>query len=325
MTADFADALIASSPDGLLLVDAAGSIVLANPTAAALFGRTADALVGLPVEVLVPSEHRARHVRHRDGYAAAPTARPMGSGLRLLAEHADGTLFPVEISLSPISLDGERHTIATVRDVSERQDARAHAALMDERERIARDLHDTVIQELFAAGMTLEAIAATIDPPSTGDRVRDVIGQLDDVIRQIRNSIHQLGQVTVDARPSSRLAELIDDRAAHLGFAPRLRIEGELDDLPDELAEQLLATASEALSNVVRHAGASAVLVDVRASDPVLSLEVHDDGVGLPRRPATGRGLANMSGRAADLGGRCTLEPADGGGTVLRWQVPLRR
>ncbi len=145
-----AEALIAASPDGLLLVDHDGIILLANPVAAAMFGRSA--LVGSAVEELMPHEFRAGHPRLREAYANHATSRPMGTGLRLFGQRADGEMFPVEISLSPIELDDGPHTIATIRDISDRQESAAQMAMLQDRERIARDLHDMVIQRLFARG-----------------------------------------------------------------------------------------------------------------------------------------------------------------------------
>ncbi|WP_158412138.1 sensor histidine kinase [Ilumatobacter nonamiensis] len=319
-----AAALIDSSPDGLLLVDRNGDITMANPAAAQIFGRTQDELLGTTVESLVPAEQRARHVEHRERYIESPTTRPMGSGLRLLAEHADGTLFPVEISLSPVDL-GEVRFIATVRDVSERQEARARVALHEDRERIARDLHDFVIQHLFAAGMSLSAIAQQVTPRSTADQLEGITDQLDDAIAEIRRTIYRLGQDEANEITSTRIMQIVDDHAVRLGFAPTLDITGDVDSIATDVGEHLSATLTEALSNVVRHAHASTVDVGVRADGRTLDLEVTDDGVGVDGAVKPLGGLANMTWRAEQLGGGCTIRRAESaGGTVLIWSVPLR-
>lgn len=318
-----AAALVDSSPDGLLLVDRGGTITLANPSAAQIFGRSTDELVGLPVEVLVPVEQREEHVRHRTDYVESPMQRPMGSGLQLLAEHADGSLFPVEISLSPISLEGEPQTIATVRDVSDRQDALARVALMQDRERIARDLHDTVIQQLFAAGMNIEAIAETAGSTTVTERLRAVAEHLDGTIHELRNAILQLGQLAEQESLSARIDALVDDRATQLGFAPTATLADEIDELPQDLAEHLLATLSEALSNVARHAEATAATVTVRCNDRMVELVVTDDGAGYDTHSTGDGGVSNMSWRASELGGTCTVGPAEPTGTAVVWRVPL--
>src|SRR6056297_598936 len=108
--AAIAGALIDSAPDGLLLVDADGTIHLANPVAATLFGRSAEEMVGSSVDELVPPEFRASHPHRRKEYTDTPAARPMGTGLELFAHHSSGAMFPVEVSLSPCVIDGETFT-----------------------------------------------------------------------------------------------------------------------------------------------------------------------------------------------------------------------
>ncbi len=249
----FARALIESCPDGLMLVDEDGTIIVANPVLAEMFGR--PDLVGSCVDDLVPPEFRDVHAGHRSRYGAHPAVRPMGSGPRLFAEHADGRMFPVEISLSPVTIDDRQHTIATVRDVTDRQESATEMAMLQDRERIARDLHDMIIQRLFAAGMSLQAVQSQALPP-VAERIASVIDELDDTIRELRAAIFRLGHQTERRSLSAQLTELVHDRARHLGFEPELRLGGDIDDLPEFIADQLVATVSEGLSNIVRHANA---------------------------------------------------------------------
>ncbi len=320
--AELAGALIDSCPDGLLLVDADGIIRLANPVAGGLFGRTEDDLVGSSVDDLVPPEFRRTHAQRRDDYADHPTNRPMGSGLELFAQHSSGAMFPVEISLSPCTIDGTLFTIATIRDVSDRQESASQMAMMQDRERIARDLHDMVIQRIFAAGMNLQAVQSTAQPQMVADRIGSTINELDDTIRELRAAIFRLGQHDERRTLSAQLTELVHERARHLGFEPVLRLSGDLDQLPDFIADQLVATVTEGLSNVVRHARATAAEVRVEHVGDTLSLLITDDGVGLPNEPKRSGGLSNMMWRAAELGGSCTVGPNEPAGTRLRWNVP---
>ena len=320
---DLASTLLDSSPDGLLLVDALGTIVLANQTATEIFGHPLDKLTGMSVDDLVPAERRKGHAGLRARYAVHPTRRPMGTGLQLLAEHADGSLFPVEISLSPVRHAGIDATIATVRDVSERQADIAQMALLRDRERIARDIHDMVIQRLFAAGMSLQAVAGAARPPHVAERIVGVIEELDGTIRELRSAIFQLSLHDAQLSVSDRITAVVDERAKHLGFQPDLHLEGEFDDLGGDVAEQLIATLGEALSNVVRHAEATAVSVEV-VSDDRIQLRVIDDGIGLAGSRRQHGGISNMTYRASALGGSCTVEPRPEGGTLVDWSVPLR-
>jgi len=320
--AELAGALIDSSPDGLLLVDADGIIRVANPVAGKLFGKTQEEFVGSSIDELVPLEFRRSHPQRRADFATTPSSRPMGTGLQLFAQHSSGDMFPVEISLSPCTLEGELFTIATVRDVSERQESASRMAMLQDRERIARDLHDMVIQRIFAAGMSLQAVQAAAQPTIVADRIGATINELDDTIRELRSAIFQLGHHGERRTLSAQITELVHERARHLGFEPTLRLVGDVDSLPDFIADQLVATVTEGLSNVVRHADATSADVHVERLTDGLSLRISDNGVGIPNEPKRSGGLSNMMWRAAELGGSCTVGPNDPAGTQLHWHVP---
>ena len=318
-----ANAMLDASPDGVLLVRADGGIAFANVAASDLFGRSRDELCELTVEDLMPSDARAGHVARRRGYSAAPTRRPMDTGLQLYAERADSSLVPVEISLSPITIDGDVHTIATVRDVSERSETIAKVALLSERERIARDIHDMVIQRLFAAGMSLQAVVGLAEPPMVSERIENVVDELDDTIRELRSAIFQLG--VPEARQSlvTHLAAVVDARSDQLGFAPELRIIGDIDGVPDFVGEQLIATVTEALSNVARHANATETAVTIVFDEGALRLTVADNGIGIVGAPKPSGGLSNIVWRATELGGTCLVQSGTPTGTVISWQIPV--
>ena len=197
--------------------------------------------------------------------------------------------------------------------------------VFEDRDRIARDLHDLVIQRLYATGMSLQGASSLITSPEVASRVSRSVDALDDTIREIRSAIFAL-QTHPEGRPASvraRILYVVQEMAPALGFAPSLQLDGQLDTaLPDDVAEQLLTALREALSNAARHASASRVDVTIRA-ERELRLTVRDDGVGIS---ADGRrsGLRNLERRAAGLGGTLQASPAQGGGTELIWCVPLR-
>jgi signal transduction histidine kinase len=204
-----------------------------------------------------------------------------------------------------------------------RKDAQ-RLALFEDRDRIARDLHDLVIQRLFATGMSLQGSAGLIADPEAANRVGQAVDALDETIRDIRSAIFTL-QSRPQPRPAgirARILEVIGEMTETLGFAPSVRMEERLDAVvPAEIAEQLLAVLREALSNVARHAAASRVSVAVTAGSG-LTLTVRDDGSGI--KGSTRRsGLANLAGRARKLGGTLRAGPAEGGGTELEWRIPL--
>lgn len=318
-----AAAMLDASPDGVLLVNGDGGIAFANVAAAELFGRDRGELIEMVVEDLMPPDVRAGHVARRKGYNAAPSRRPMDTGLQLYAQRGDLSMVPVEISLSPVTVEGEVCTIVTVRDVSERSETMAKVALLTERERIARDIHDMVIQRLFAAGMSLQAVVGLATPPMVAERVSNVVDELDDTIRELRSAIFQLG--VPDARQSlvAHLAAVVDARGEQLGFTPDLRIIGDIDTVPDFVGEQLVATVTEALSNVARHAKATESEVTVVLDDGAIRLTVADNGIGIAGTPKPNGGLSNIVWRATELGGTCLVQAGSPAGTVISWHVPV--
>ncbi|HWD54705.1 MAG TPA: ATP-binding protein [Acidimicrobiales bacterium] len=199
--------------------------------------------------------------------------------------------------------------------------------MANERDRIARDLHDLVIQRVFGVGMRLTSMLGGL-PASTGERVREVVDELDKVIADIRTTIFDLQAQRTAARGLRRgVLQLSSDASERLDFRPRVHFDGPIDTAVDrEMADQLLAVLRESLSNIIRHAGASAVEVTVAAEHDDLVLRVADDGVG-PAPPDTrvsGFGLRNMESRARSLGGTCRVRANEPRGTVVEWRVPLR-
>jgi two-component system sensor histidine kinase DevS len=199
------------------------------------------------------------------------------------------------------------------------------AALYGDRDRIARDLHDLVIQRLFATGMRLDSVAGRIEDAPARERVLAAVEDLDGTIREIRTAIYSL-QSTRGAAPGgvrARILAAVEAAVGEDGLASSLQFDGPVDSLVSpETAEQLLAVVREAVSNVNRHAQASRVRLVVSATRDRLTLDVNDDGVGLPP-DAPRSGLTNMEQRAALLGGTFTVGPGEQGGTELRWTVPL--
>jgi len=202
------------------------------------------------------------------------------------------------------------------------QEERELLVVLEDRERIARDLHDVVIQRLFATGMQLQGIAPHALRPETAERINTAVDDLDATIRDIRRSIFEL-RAPVGASLRTELRDAVDAATATLGFRPTMDVSGPVDSaVPDDVVPELLAVVREALSNVARHARAGAVRVSVRAAGGEVVIQIEDDGVGTD--PATARGgLINMAERAGDLGGSCTISAAAAGGTVVTWRVPL--
>jgi signal transduction histidine kinase len=208
-------------------------------------------------------------------------------------------------------------------ELAEARAEQQRAAMLDERDRIAADLHDQVIQRLFAAGLSLQSAATSMGPGRAADRILATVADLDATISQIRTSIFELHDQHA-AAPDGLRARLVDvaaDAAKALGFDPTVRFDGPVDTLPSDTADDLVAVLREALANVARHARAGSASVELSVRPERLSLVVHDDGIGITTT-ARSSGLANMRRRAERHHGECHVTPRQPGGTTVRWTIP---
>ncbi len=211
------------------------------------------------------------------------------------------------------------------------ENARLHARVgelrvVEDRERIARDLHDTVIQRLFATGLALQGAAARAGDPELVERLQHAVEDLDDTVRHIRTTIFELQRQRIPGRSiRQEVLDLVSEAAEPAGVDHVVRFDGPVDlVVPDDVADQLVAVVREAVTNVAKHAGARTVTVDLDVSDDHLELQVADDGRGLPEvLRDDGHGLRNLRARAQRMGGEMVVEPGERGGTVLVWRVPI--
>jgi two-component system sensor histidine kinase DevS len=477
--------VFSASPDAVVVIDAHYRIVLASPAVTALFGYDSEELLGQSIDLLVPDSRRELHVDHLRRFFEAPHPREMGVGLDLAGRRRDGVELPIDVSLTPVSQDGELYVAAFVRDATERRRAlnrvnavnditkrllagaqmqeilslvaqsarhlcqsdaawiampttvkfeivsvdgegtdvllgvllsgdtsrsaevmrsgqpdviedlstadnvppgvveldlgpglyvpfvadqrrlgtlvlgRVHGqpsfqpldvafaevfagaaataielgsvrseidrlSIIAEDERIARDLHDTVIQELFALGMSLQALSSSTTG-AVGERISAAVESLDDVIRQIRNTIFQLpGRNDVATGLRDEMLRLADRFQHELGVLPRVAFVGPVDiAVPEIVGEHLLQVFGESLSNVGRHAHASKIEAVVAVEGEWLSFSLLDDGVGVGDGPSAGNGIRNMATRAENLGGTFTISRRQPAGTIVEWRVPL--
>ena len=201
-------------------------------------------------------------------------------------------------------------------------------SLVEDRERIGRDLHDTVIQRLFATGLSLQAtIRRAEDQPEVASRLERAVDDIDATVKEIRSTIFSLQRSEPGATSvRSEVLDLVSELTPILPAPPRVGFDGALDTMVRaEIADHLLHVVREALTNVAKHAQASEVRLRLTADHQDVTLTVSDDGTGLPAAPRGGRGLKNLRSRAVDLGGSFSAASrAEGGGTVLTWRVPVR-
>jgi signal transduction histidine kinase len=273
---------------------------------------------------------------HPDSYGFPPNHPPMQSFLGVpirVRNQVFGNLYLTDKTSGEVFTDVDEELVvglaaaAGVAIENARLHAKLHSyALVEDRERIARDLHDTVIQRLFAVGLSLQGTARLVhdNPDVAVERIDSAVDDLDLTVKHIRTAI--FGLEISRARGDGlrhRILSLVAEAVGPLGFEPSVLFDGPVDTgVDDRSADELESTLREALSNVARHARATTVDVELVVGVDVW-LRVVDNGVGPPGPDAPrGKGLANMASRAASLSGTFELRPGDPTGTVVEWRVP---
>lgn len=320
-------AIVQWSDDALFSVKLDGTIQTWNPGAERLFGYSPEEIVNRSAKMVVPvglaDEFDAVLKRVRAG----DQAEAYDTQLR----RTDGSLLDAAVTIS--AMRGTSGAVTgfsvVVRDVTDRlraeaelAAARAEQEVLAERDRMARDLHDRVIQRIFAAGMALQSTATVASQPEVSARIDAIIGELDISIEEIREAIFTLRRARRE--PVSLPAQvllLMSETTAALGFSPEVSLDGPLSDVPDDVCTQLLPVIREALTNIARHADASAASVTLSAG-PELVLRISDNGRGLGDITRMS-GLRNMRERAQILDGTFEVTSDPGAGTRLVWRVPL--
>ena len=320
-----------------------GRMVFVNRLAEDLLGYRRRELIGQPVELLLPEAERVAHAARRDRFVVDGSRRPMGGGLVLAARRKDGSLLPVEIGLGPVESDGEVLVIATLRDVSARLATEAALAKAEEerrnllerlinvaeeeRQRIAADIHDDSVQVLAALALRLEWVAGRIDDP-------ELTHQVEEIGETARASLARLRHLTFELYPPSLeddgLAAVlrlhVDELRSRSGvdFTLDVEVSREPDTQTGIIVYRIV---QEALTNVVKHADARRVRIDLSATEAGVTAHVSDDGVGMASdrasRPEPGHlGLRAMRERAEMAGGWWRIESALGTGTRIEFFVP---
>ena len=241
-------------------------------------------------------------------------------GVIAIARGADQT--PFDDSYLDVVSDFATHAAIALALASAREDAR-QLTLVAERERIAHDLHDHVIQRLFAAGMDLQGTLARARSPEIVDRLNRTLDDLQTIIEEIRTTIFQLKSPlgrTTDFR--QRIQRVVADLTENRDIVTTTRIHGPTTAVGGELAEHAEAVTAEAVSNALRHSGASRLTVEVQVGD-MFVLDIIDNGCGIPADNDRNSGLANMKYRAEQLGGACEISNPPEGGTRVHWAAPL--
>ncbi|MCO4237073.1 GAF domain-containing protein [Pseudarthrobacter sp. MDT3-28] len=240
--------------------------------------------------------------------------------LLLLRERQSGTFSTTDLEMGPVF--GSH--VALALELARAHRLREKLAVFTDRDRIARDLHDLVIQRLFAAGLSIQSLRRYMSDDSAARTIQTVTAELDETIRELRNTIYSLGDsATAKELLSSRVLQTVRSGAQSLPFVPLLTLTGPIDAIRDEeTALNILAMITEGLSNAVRHSGADSIRVSVSVDNSLVGILIQDNGTGFSV-PSPGTGLTNMQHRAASLGGTFEVASSPETGTALTWTAPV--
>jgi PAS domain S-box-containing protein len=313
-------ALLESAPDGIVVVDAQGTIVIVNSQTERLFGYTRQELIGQPVELLIPERVRAHHMGERRGYTADPKLRPMGAGRALSGRAKSGEEFPVEISLSPLVTDQGRMVMSIIRDITERRKAEETIqASLREKEALLKEIHHRVKNNLQVTSSLLRLQAAAIDDPAT----RGMFEETENRIRSmalVHEKLYQSANLSrIDFGYYIRtLGALLFRSSAIIPENVVLHVSGAEIFLSIDIAVPAGLIVNELLSNALKHAfpvgqlGEIGVTLDERP-DGWIRVQIRDDGIGLPADFDVDRtgtlGLQLVHALVQQIDGRITIEP----------------
>ena len=311
--------LVDAFQDGVALADDHGTITVANRRLDVMFGYQQGELLGHPIEFLIPADLGDRYRSLRAGYDCAPGTRPMGDEANLTGVRKDGTVFPAQIGLSPVPTAAGQFTLAVVHEVTEtqrRQDNLQERSIQHDRDRIADDLRDTVIQRIFAAGLALDGADAMSTQPEVRRRIRTCVDDLDQAVRILRDTIFSLDHQLAGHSFRSGIMTLCGE----LSPAPEISFTGPVDGaLHPADSTRLLDILRDGLALISQHA--TPVRISVTA-DSGSHRTVIDAA---PLSPASGAGTGHwfptLRDQAAQAGIRLDIDPSPGS-TRFTWHVP---
>jgi PAS domain S-box-containing protein len=323
--------VVETAPDAIVLVNPEGRIVMTNPRAEHMFRHAQQELIGQPFEILVPDRFRSGHADNRSAYFRKLVLRFKEAGQELCVVRKDGSELPVEISLSPIETVDGTLVSYTIRDITERKQLEERArrsTILEERSRMARDVHDTMAQGFTGIVLNLEAAEqASADLP---EEVRNRITRARDVARQnleeVRRSVLMLSaSPAVRGDLAGAIRESVDGVRSNTGVRVGFSVRGRRKHLDARFEENLLRIAQQALDNALQHAQARGIRIELVFGEKAVRLHIGDNGRGfvISKPPRRGMGINGMRERAQEIGGKCEVKSQPGRGTRVTVKVPL--
>lgn len=322
-------AILETAVEGIITIDERGIIESFNPASEKLFGYQAAEVIGKNVSLLMTTPHREQHDSYLDNYKRTGHARIIGIGRETVARKKDGTIFPVDLSVSEVNLSDRRLFTGFIRDITERKRMEKEILEISEREqrRIGQDLHDGLCQHLAGIEMLSQVLAQKVAAVSAdaSARAEDIAGAVREAISQTRLLARGLSPVTLE---SEGLMSALTELAVNTEKIFRIRCTFECPEVvkfdDHAAATHLFRIAQEAVSNAIKHGKAKNISIHLQADAERLRLKVCDDGKGFPENftTSTGMGLRIMQSRISMVAGALTIERQPAGGTAVIFNAP---
>jgi len=318
-------AILHTAVEGIITIDERGVIESVNPAALKLFGYRADEMVGQNVSLLMPEPFSSEHDHYLHNYKKTGKAKIIGIGREVIGRRKDGSLFPMDLSVGEVRLAGERFFTGIVRDITARKRLEKEVLEISDREqrRIGQDLHDDLCQHLAGIGLmseVLEQKLAAKAAPESAD-ARHIAGHVQGAIGQTRMLARGLSPVAIESVDlPAALTELASNTEQMFRIRCRFKRAKPLPATGDAaVSTHLYRIAQEAISNAIRHGGATDVTIRLKAEGAEAVLSVTDNGAGFipPKDDYRGMGLRIMKYRAGIIGGALDIAPANGSGAVV--------
>lgn len=323
---------IEAAPSSMVIANETGAIIMANRQTEVLFGYSPNELIGKPIEILLPERFHGLHARLRDVILHHPESLSAEDLRSMRCRRKDGSEFPAEVSYNLIETDEGMLILGSIMDISERQqlaEARALAAL-EERQRLARDLHDSVTQTLYSLTLLAEASRRTAQRGDAGKVVENLarLGETaQQALKEMRLLVYELRPLALEqAGLADALRNRLEAVEKRAGVDAQLKVSLEAD-LHPTMENGLYRIAQEALNNALKHAGATVVSISLRSHGQTVEMEIADNGRGFQVEDVDGQGgmgLVSIRERVEEMGGACSITSAGGEGTRIWLSVPLR-
>jgi two-component system sensor kinase FixL len=315
-------AILETAVEGIITIDERGSIESMNPAAVKIFGYKPFEVIGKNVNILMPSPYHEQHDDYLANYTKTGKAKIIGIGREVSGRRKDGTIFPMDLSVSEVRLDARRLFTGFVRDITERKQLEKEILEISAREqrRIGQDLHDDLCQQLAGIELMSRALEQSLAAKSEADadRVGQIAAHVRNVISHTRSLARGLAPVTLE---TEGLMSALDELAANTKRS--FNVEGQFRCAPPVLvkdqavATQLLRIAQEAVSNATRHGKATKIVIHLKEQRGRITLTILDNGAGFPKTlpKQKGMGLRIMQSRAGMIGGALLIDNNPTGGT----------